>query len=243
MRSNIPPLKTPYEYIGLGNISALLVWPILLLLFVGLFEYLLYRFNEQHFLLVELLLIALSVLEIIVFISYSRLLYDALSPLQGALWGNPDEFDCWYIETRKKIFTLQTSRSIIFVLVVTAAGMTTVTTLGLPFKSEIVNTVCWILFLGVMIICSHMAYSLTELLLLLREISNRKILVPFGTTLSVESSSLHGYYVNGSILVAVAYGIVVVAIWKGPYGFVPLMIVWLSALALSIARLVDRPNS
>lgn len=147
------------------------------------------------------------------------------------LWTDDAEFEGWLKIREKRIFTLRSSLAKLVTGVIVVAGLITVITLELPFKSEITNIIGLIFFFFLLVICGHDLYISIDLIVTLKEIVWRPARVPFFMLPHPAIYRLQKYYLTAAILYVLFYIGLVFAVWQGPYGFNYIMIVWLTALA------------
>jgi hypothetical protein len=173
-------------------------------------------------------LASLPILNIWFFYAFKRLMQD----LSALFWDNNTEFEIWYKNKEKSIFTLKTWHAKFVTGSVFIAGLVTIFFfLGLPFGSIFCNIPGLSAFAILLIFSGITLHTSIGLLSTLREIVKRPIRTPFFMIQNSTISKLQNYYLLQSIFVVSYYVGLVIAIWQGPYGFNNVLLIWLACSA------------
>ena len=194
-------------------------------------EVLLSLFGERRFLTTRLLFaIGYATYPTVVTWAHSAFA-SAMQGMSSVLWRENCEFISWLGATQQRVFTLRSSAAKAVVFAVTAAAIITTVIVGLPFRSALLNSLSLMMLTPFLMICSQISYLLADLLLTLRHVVRRDADVQFYQVPHPAITNLQGYFASLAVLVTIAYGLLVLAAWNGPYGLSPVMLVWLSVLA------------
>ncbi len=165
----------------------------------------------------------------IVFMYYDfRNTYNALAEV---LWDDQLEFRRWFDARTSRVFTLRSTPAKLLVIGFLTLTLITVFLSGLPFKAGGLNVIALSGFFTLMVIGAQAAYILLDLLITLNDVTHRDPHVPFFRLPHPALSRLFNMYARSSLLTSVAYALLVIAIWQGPYGFSLQMQAWLTVLA------------
>lgn len=170
----------------------------------------------------------IPIAHILLFRNFRKVLY----PLIGLLWQNDDlQFHTWITKHEVRIFTLKTWPAKIVTFFVALSAVITVNFLDYPYNSLIINLFALFMFLIFSLFCGQIGYFSISLLVALRKIVNRPINIPFFCLPHPSISKLQNYYSIATFIIILYYIAMTIAIWKGPYGLKPIMLVWLAILA------------
>ncbi len=153
-----------------------------------------------------------------------------MNELFGSIWERNRKFDIWLENSKRRIFTLHSGPAKIITGFIVVIGIATVFFLGMPFADPVFNTLGLLTLILFLCICGQALYIAIALLLHLREIVNIPTKVPFYLMPTNSISKLQNYYlVLGFSILAFYFGLVL-AIWQGPYGLHPMLVIWLFGL-------------
>jgi hypothetical protein len=188
-------------------------------------------FNEPRLTLTQLIFAGCVGVFPIVIEVFCQRFQKTMYSLSVILWDDKAQFEKWLTERTSRIFTLNswpariTTGGIVFVALVT------VSLLGMPFRSGILNCLALFGFMLLIVICGQGVYMMLDLLITIRQVTHRQPNVPFFRLPHPAITELSDQCALASLALAVAYIALVVAISQGPYGLSVEMQAWLAALA------------
>jgi hypothetical protein len=225
-------IPSTYERLTLKKLNYWLFWPLLGVIGFLLGELLINIFADRHFLITQLLFgLGVGILPLS-FIGFSHSLQKVILQISRFFWDDEDEFLDWLENRIQRCFTLRFWPSRLVTGSVIVLGSGTVLFLGLPFKTTLLNILAYIGFSFVLIICGQIMYMISDSLIILRELINRPIKIPFYFLPHPAINELQNHYMMLSFFTIVTYIILVISIWQGPYGINIEMQVWLTVLAI-----------
>jgi hypothetical protein len=153
------------------------------------------------------------------------------SGADGDATGHQEAFDRWLERWRRHIFGLKSRRAKSIVVLVEIAGLLTLFWSGLEYRTLFLNAACVVLFAMLLWLAGQAAFTFAQLLRLLSDIGSREVYVPFYRLPHPAISSLLRYYSWLALATVAGYVLLATAIWAGPYGLSPVMLIWLTVLA------------
>lgn len=147
------------------------------------------------------------------------------------IWGKDSKLESWIREREQRIFYLQSTLSRLIVIVVVISGLISIHLIGLPFQSKLVRILAMPAFAIVLWFCGQTLYISFDLLVTLKDIVNKPVKAPFMLIPNPAVSKLQTLYSTAALIIVFLYISLLVAFWKGPYGFHPIWLSWLSILA------------
>ncbi len=162
----------------------------------------------------------------------SRSFQSTVAKLGPILWEDPQESNDWLQTSASRYFTFKYLPAKLVTGFVVVLAYLTILAVGLPLKTATGNIIVLIGFLPLAAVCGQGAHGLMSAIVALNELARRPTKAPFFMLPHPAVTGLHRYYSRLGLIVAIAYGSLFTAIWYGPYGLVPLMILWLFALAI-----------
>jgi hypothetical protein len=157
---------------------------------------------------------------------------DLMQDLFSAVLKKGKLFEDWLISSKENAFTLQSRTAKLVTGVVIAFGLSSVSLLGPPFGVPFYNTLGLLIFTLFLYICGQSLYIAIALLFLLARIVRLPINVPFSLMPAPTLSKLQNYYLTLGCSILLFYIALALAVWQGPYGIQPLLLVWLIVLSL-----------
>lgn len=161
-----------------------------------------------------------------------------LRSLALLIWKDRTQAEHWIAQRQRRIFTLESWQAKVVSAAITGAGLTTVITMGLPFGSNVVDTLFLITFLILLWFCGQTLYISLDLLVTLTYLVTQPVRTPFFLRQHPAIADLQRFYSIEALGITCFYVGLVIAIWQGPYGLHPLMLLWLTLLALYPASLL-----
>ena len=157
---------------------------------------------------------------------------ETMSELFGSIWKRNTGFDNWLDNSKKNIFTLHLHLGKITTGAIVIFGLITVFTLGIPFGEPFYNALGLLTFTPFLFICGQSLYIAIALLSHLARIVRMPVKVPFYLMPTTSLFKLRNYYLTLGLSILLFYVALVFAVWQSPYGFHPILLFWLSILAL-----------
>lgn len=151
--------------------------------------------------------------------------------LGPVLWDGPDNCMHWLEIRAGQIFTLSLLSSKVVTGGIVMLGFATIAYLGLPFVSPQMNTFALVAYTIVIAMCAQAAYVVVRLAEVLIELTGRTPKLPFLLFPHPGIAQLSNFYLSFTVLVALGYGLVGMAVFHSPYEFQPILMIWLSILA------------
>ena len=166
------------------------------------------------------------------FIWMSRRFQSVMERLSFLMWKDPNEFQQWLQQRTRRIFSFGRVYPIITSLIFGLGVPLTLVYLGIPVRNELAR---YLGLAGLGFICfigGHYAYVFIDLMVTLRDISERPIQAPFFRVPNPAITDLQGFYSAVIAFIVVAYSSLVVAVWQSPYGLNSYLLIWLSVLGM-----------
>ena len=208
-----------------------LYWPIIGVMFLGAEVLFLMILGDSDFFWTQLLgssgIAFLPMANIWLAHSFRTILIE-LSPL---VWSDGNTFYRWLASEEKRIFTLSTWSSKLVTGLIVVLGVATVLVLDLPLKSTASNLVALALFSIVLLFSGQTLYVSIALLSALRKIRNIGMSIPFFMLPHASILRLQSLFSSAALMISAFYAALVIAEWQGPYGLIPLTLIWLVGLA------------
>lgn len=152
--------------------------------------------------------------------SFKRTMQD----LYPFFWESKAEFEIWYQNKEKYIFTLNSWQGILTNGIVIILGLFTVYQMGFPFRSQFCNILGILSFTGALSFSGFTVYTSFGLLFALREIVKRPV---FFKMQHRDIYKLQNLYLYQTCFAVVFFLSSVCAVWQSPYGFNFEMRLWL----------------
>lgn len=196
-------------------------------------EILLFYFEENlYFYSMITVSFALAIVPIYnIWISYK--FRELINEVEKSLWdkkiskNKASLYDINIIE----IFSLKSPPSKLVTILVVIFGVLTILYLGLPFTSPAINIIGFTAFLLILWFCGQTLYITFALYFSLSKIVSHPVNIPFMFIPNPTISKLQGFYSTMSLAITFLYSLLVTAIWNGPYGLHPILLIWLTLLA------------
>jgi len=145
---------------------------------------------------------------------------------------NREKMKCLINTAYRITFTTLTRGSVLVVLLITISASITIINQGIPFASTVLNNLALLAFIIIASFCGKALYVTIAMLYWLRRLVRQPMASTFFLINSEGISDLQWLYFRLGFLITLLYTLLGVAVWAGPYGFNPLLLGWLTALAL-----------
>lgn len=218
----IPFKKMPYG----------LFWFLLGVLFGVAIELILYLFEGKSYYVTVLFLSTSIFIWPTVFIWFSRSFSTIMTEISELMWENQDCFKNWLSEREKRIFSFRNFYPKIISLIFGLGIPLTLCLLGIPVQNISVKILVLLALGFISFIGGHYAYVFIDLIITLREISNRPIRTPFFRLPHPSIVNLQRFYSTITMFILFAFSSLLFTVWNSPYGLHPYLLVWLSILGV-----------
>jgi hypothetical protein len=155
----------------------------------------------------------------------------AMAALSNLLRPGDEPFEQWLERQEARAFTLKSWYARFFIGTMTTLGLFTVLTLGLPFKSWVLNAIAVVGFGWFLTMCAQTVYTSFYLLITLGQFVRGPLHAPFYMMFHPAISILQNYFMTSAFTISILYAGLVAGVWQGPYGFNAVLVLWLSAVA------------
>lgn len=152
--------------------------------------------------------------------------------MRDLFWEDDKQFDEWMAPRFEATFTFTRRAKIFTTILLAAAFLTILLPASNVYRSRSLNLLIYIEMSVCFIVGLQTAYMLVSLLGLLMKIVRMPVTVPFYRLPHPEISSLQNYFSGATLIVTVAYIVLVIAAWASPLSSLVEARVWLVILAL-----------
>jgi len=157
--------------------------------------------------------------------------YPTYMELSTIFWNDRKECENWVNNEFRKTFTLETHQVKLIIVFIVTLALVTISLIGLPFQSKIVNILATSGYILFAVICGQGAHVALNLLGVLSKVTKLKPNSPFYLSKPLPIISLLNYYSYNALFTTAGYIILTIAVWQGPYGFSFELQIWLAILA------------
>lgn len=230
---SVERIQSPYEKIStIFKIPYWIFWPLVGIILFSILQIIIYLNHETSYFITYAIGIIGIISWPIAMIYTSIEFYNVTKALIPIIWTEI-QYDEWYTEQGNINFRFNQLSHHCLTIIIVIAGIYTYASLPLPFNYVSSNVVCILIFIIVIFIGSHSAYTIVRYIISLRNISlaySPKI--PFYYLPHPSIDNLHSFYLKASIIVTLGYFSLLIAVRYSPYELInAFVILWLSFLA------------